>query len=328
MTKYLFLMSMGVSLLWAVAFSAASKSYVYKDESGAIIYTDKLPPDAVSKQRRVIDGQGLTVDRVRAARTEEEIARSKELARLRHQQQIAIARQREEDERLLRTYSGEGDILRSEKSRLQVVKASEEQVTFAIIQHEEKLGKSVSRAAAYERRGNAVPSKVVERIRRGEQTIAGLKQQLKQLDIDRTDIRAKFAKDLNRYRELKALAGNGFGRGSNSGPKAKADSGEVLIRCDNERHCRRMWAKAKQFVIANASYGLRTYSDTVMVTSPPIQAQEIGMVVSRLGAGYPAEVFLDIRCVNNRQGREFCEGEKMLNLRAQFNTLLASVPSQ
>src|SRR5699024_1433819 len=85
-----------LSLLLAAQPAAASGKQHYKwtDAQGQVHYSDRLPPDAAAREREVKSSRGITLKRVDASKTREQLDRERQL-----QEQEETRRRAEEDTR-------------------------------------------------------------------------------------------------------------------------------------------------------------------------------------------------------------------------------------
>ncbi|MEJ1397702.1 MAG: DUF4124 domain-containing protein, partial [Candidatus Sedimenticola sp. (ex Thyasira tokunagai)] len=111
--------ALGTALLIACIGTAdAGRLYRWVDDQGKVHYSDHVPTEHSRSARSQLDERGLEVKRTEAAKSAKEIAREKELKKLREEQQRLIERQRAKDQVLLRTFRTEDDILMARNGKL------------------------------------------------------------------------------------------------------------------------------------------------------------------------------------------------------------------
>jgi hypothetical protein len=183
-------------------------TYCCSDEHGRQICSDVLPQSCWSRAYREIDGRGLTVRRVEAPLTPEQIAQREAEARRKREQERLAREERKRNQALLDAYSNERDIdLVRDRSLADIQKslnqASERYAEAA------KRQKDLSNEMEFYRRKPA-PKELLDSIRDNESELRanGSVVEAKQKELDGT--RAKFDEEKRRYVELT--------RGQNSAP--------------------------------------------------------------------------------------------------------------
>lgn len=164
----------------------AGEYYRWQDDRGAVVYTDRLPPDRVREGHAVLDPHGRELRRLSPEPTPEERA--------------AILRERAEREQaardamLLKLYSGEESILQARDARLAGLDAQREVIERQLVAQRERL-------AMLERQypGHEEIAVLRRRIEEGERGIERLRQ-------ERLRMAESFALELERWRALKAAS--------------------------------------------------------------------------------------------------------------------------
>src|SRR5215472_1645038 len=102
--------ALAAALALCGAGSAAAATYKWVDDQGVVHYSDKVPPEAVSKGATVLDKQGRPVKKIEPAPTPEQL-KAKEAA---EEDQRARARveqdQARRDRALMQSYTTESEI--------------------------------------------------------------------------------------------------------------------------------------------------------------------------------------------------------------------------
>ena len=166
---------------------------------------NRVPPEYIQQGYTEIDGKGFVRDVKERAKTPEELAEAKRLAKLKAAEQKQKAEQEARDRVLLRTFSSVGDIERARDDR---VAALEGTIKLAGIRNENtrlKLDGYIKRAAESERMGQTPAPALLE-------DIEGLRRQIKDnvrfIDEKRAEqeqIRQAHALDIERYKRLKGM---------------------------------------------------------------------------------------------------------------------------
>lgn len=194
-----------LALLCVLAPGAASaKLYKWVDANGKVHYSDKVPPEAVTQEREVKSETGLTVDKVAAPPTREQLeaerrARAEAEARAR-----AEAEQAEKDRILLLTWASADEI---ERARDERVAAIDSRIRFAqerIGKLDEQIESERKRAAQMERSGKGSPDDAYRRIEELQRQIREQEAFIRSSQEERAETEARFNSDLERFRKIQA----------------------------------------------------------------------------------------------------------------------------
>ena len=202
-------------LTWGVSGLAApgdkaSKTYKWVDEHGRVHYGDHVPPQYVDRDRDVLNEQGVRVGSEQGAKTAAERAEEARLAALQEElraEKLAAARR---DRVLLETYLSVEEIEMLRDRRLELME-SQIKVTEQYLNNLRKRLLMLQQEAVLYRPYSDEPdapeipenldvdiSRTVASINLYERTLASTRGQQQEL-------RDKFARDINRFQELKAL---------------------------------------------------------------------------------------------------------------------------
>jgi len=182
-----------------------AKTFRWVDENGQVHYSDSIPPQEADRAYSVIIKEGITVNSVEQAKTKEQLEEDKRL-QAQQAEQERLARERANYDRiLLDTYTKVGDLEETRDRYIatieRLIDVSEHKLA-SLNQELEKLNKT---AANLERSGKALPADMHQdivnlqtQIDRENNFILGQRAQQK-------DLREKFAADIQRFQELKAM---------------------------------------------------------------------------------------------------------------------------
>lgn len=195
-------------LLWIASDAAlAQKLYRWVDREGNVHYTDTLPPEAMQSARDELNSQGMTVNRVDRALTEEERKRKAEDA---DRAAEAAARQAEQDKMdsvLTSSYATEGDLERAYKERFDLLDQSVEAAKVGIASQEKSLTDLLAHAARLEREGKPVPATVNDSITAARTQVAEQRAYMEMREKERTSLQNEYETVRARYRKLKGSIG-------------------------------------------------------------------------------------------------------------------------
>lgn len=186
--------------------AAAQKLYRWVDENGVVHYGDSIPARYAEVERQVVNEHGITVDVLRAKKTEEEIAEEARLEELRAEAEL----QRRRDQALLATYLTIGEIEMHRDRRVELFQA-QARVTELYLRNlqrrMETLREEASRFRPYNDDPDApmIDPDLADDIQTTKETIARHEENLRKYESDEQNIVARFDGDIDRFKELKGL---------------------------------------------------------------------------------------------------------------------------
>jgi len=192
--------------LWlglSVSLSAEAATYRWMDEYGQVHYGDTVPPQQVRKEHKELDKQGrvlretgqssLTADELRRI---EDAHRRSELLR-QHEQE-----QQRRDKSLLLSYANEEeiDLLRDRALELEML-----QINSLKLRREAMLERVLYANTELSKRASKSASRELQQLREDGQTdLQRIDELLSQRQAQLEALKAKYAADKQRFRELKA----------------------------------------------------------------------------------------------------------------------------
>lgn len=192
-------------ILSAAPGAYAEGLYRWVDDKGRVHYGDQLPPQEVNKAYSIMNKRGATVQEVEAAKTAAQRAADERAARASEQEKRRLADNRNRDRVLLESYIAETEIPKTRDRHIATIDGLIKVAQHKIDNLRQQFSKLSGEAAQLERNGKSAPADLkadVELLRRQiteqEHYIASQKQQQQVL-------REKYAADLERYRELRAM---------------------------------------------------------------------------------------------------------------------------
>ena len=194
----------------ACAAAAPSKSsskqgvaYRWVDEQGVVHYGDHIPPQYASKERAVLNSQGVEVGRLEAQKSPEQATAE---ARAREAQM----KQRQHDAFLITTYTSVKDIEALRDLRLDQLRgqrAAAEQYTESLRTRLATLQTRALNFQPYSARPDArrMPDDLAENLVRTVNELHAQDQELAVKTQEETTLRAQFQADIERYRALHTI---------------------------------------------------------------------------------------------------------------------------
>ncbi len=199
--------------LFGPSITAVSATGLYKwvDENGEVRYSDHLPPQQSKKRFQTLAPDGRILETQKAAKTPEqkrkeraEQQRLEREARRKAREEARIqAEQEHHDTVLMMTFSTEAEIVEAQNERVEVIDSVIRLLKKNISQEEEKLKNLEQRAEIqYINKDKPVPGGLAQNIEYFTEKILSRQQQIQLKMEERDRVKAQYAADLIRYREL------------------------------------------------------------------------------------------------------------------------------
>lgn len=177
--------------------------YKWKDAQGNLHIEDTIPPEAAKLGYDVLNANGLVVKHVERAQSDEEIAAVRAAAEKAAEEKRRAADQASRDTQLLAAYPTEDDLHRAQDSQFAMLQQNIDAASAAIASQEKSLAEMLAHAAEYERDGKPVPANVQKQISQLRDGIAEQKTYFERRRTEQTQMRQRFANELEHYREVR-----------------------------------------------------------------------------------------------------------------------------
>jgi len=181
----------------------AGKLYKWVDDNGQTRYGDRIPPQYAKKSNKTLNKQGVVVESKAAAKTREQIAEEKRLAKRKAEQESKRQQQAHLDRILLDTFTNEDEMILTRDGKIQAIEAVIRVTNSRTEKIKQRLEKQQLRAASLERSGKAVPPKLQQGIRESRMQIRYNSDYVSNRRKAQQAIRKKFELDIKRFRSLK-----------------------------------------------------------------------------------------------------------------------------
>lgn len=187
----------GAALVLFAAFSATAEAKLYKwvDDKGVTHYGETVPPEYANKDRVQFSDKGTVIKKKEVPATD--AASGKKTP----EEQAAIE-QRRKDSALLNTYSNEKEIDLALERNMQQVDARIGSIQMLQKSAQESLGGYRKEAEQIKAAGRKIPASLRADIAEAEKKITQLQHDLTQAENKAAAVKASFAADKARYREL------------------------------------------------------------------------------------------------------------------------------
>ncbi|MEL0586184.1 MAG: DUF4124 domain-containing protein [Candidatus Thiodiazotropha sp. (ex. Lucinoma kazani)] len=318
-----------ILLLQYPLFSQAGKLYKWVDDKGQTHYTQTLPPTDTHRARSHLDEHGITVRQVDAAKTEEQLQREAEQARLRQEQQKLIDKQQAQDRVLLRTFRTEDDILMTRNGQVTSVDTTIRVTQSNIKRLKTTLEAMQLDAAERELSGRPVSAKMLRDIESKHQALREAYRSIIDREHDKNRIRQAFARDQKRFRELKKLV-----QTNDPVSEAKESFNNALqnvYHCDGSSNCEGPWQLAKAYLKNNSTTPVKMEGDDIVITGEPIEDSDISISVSRILDPKRGNtvIFMDLQCkIISMQERICNNNANVERIKQGFRAALAQYQPQ
>ena len=310
-------------IAWLPFVAQAGKLYKWEDEEGRVQYSDRLPPTDIKREHSQMDERGILVGKVEAAKTDDQIKQEEEMERLRRERQQLIEKQKAEDRVLLRTFRTEDDILMTRDGQLQAVDAYIKLTHGNIKRLKSSLEDLQHQAATRELSGRKVSDILKEEIENKNQALKDAYQSIVNREHDKDRIRKAFAKDLQRFRELKQLE-------QSDDPLQEASESFIaalknVYDCGKDSQCGEPWRRAKAYLKQFSTTPISMDAENIFMSGAPVNEEDLSITLSRIQDSKRGNtlIFLDLQCKDSPQGVKYCKSEKVENIKEGFQAALS-----
>ena len=194
---------LSTSLLLPIPSLHAGKLYKWVDESGQVRYGDRIPPQYAKKSNERLNKQGVVVDTKAAAKTKEQIAEEKRLAKLKAEQERKRQEQAHQDRILLDTFTNEDEMVLTRDGKIEAIEAEIRLTKSRTEKIKKRLAQKKVRAANLERSGKGVSPELQREIREARRQVRNNSSYIANRRKAQQAIREKFETDIKRSRKLK-----------------------------------------------------------------------------------------------------------------------------
>lgn len=202
-----------LSVLCAIAFMflispVQAKLYKWTDENGKVHYSDKVPPQHSKHKRDELNEQGITVKKIAAPKTADQIRKEEQQAKIREEQKRKEDKQATYDRMLLNSYLSEEGLINARDANITAIETVIQASNNTLKNQEERLMDLRKSAANHERGGKPVPDGILKQIKNTQDQIQRTHDYIATKQGEQETTRKKYEKDIQRYRELKGHDSN------------------------------------------------------------------------------------------------------------------------
>jgi hypothetical protein len=180
----------------------AERLYKWVDDDGQVHYSNRLPPEAAKRERKVINEQGRTLKVYRAPLTPEEKAEQARIEELEKKKRELAEKRAMHDRSLLATYSNTDDMHAAMEGKLSSVESLIKLTNSRINTQQNRLLELTEDAASYERSGKQLPDNLQRQISNLRDQITQNKAFIEDKKLEMEDIKLQYEYDVRRFTEL------------------------------------------------------------------------------------------------------------------------------
>ena len=198
--KNLFILTVSAFIFSQPAFA---KFKCWTNNEGVKECGSYVPPEYSQKRIETRGESGRVTEVKERAKNKAELAEIERLKKLKEVEDAKLAEQKKKDDILLKTFTRERDINMLRDSKINVIEGIITVTNSNNKALKKKLAKLQKKAANIEKRGNKLPANLLEDIKTIENRIAKNNKSISAKREEQKEIKAKFAKDLERFHTLK-----------------------------------------------------------------------------------------------------------------------------
>lgn len=199
-----------VAMLLPAPASAGIKCWT--NDEGVRECGNAVPPEYSQKGHRELSETGITLSTTDRAKTKEELRKAREeearLAAIRAEEARKIREREMKDRVLLSTFTSEEDLALAHQGQVAAIDLRIEHTEQIRKQLENSLEDLRGQAAKLERSGKTLTPELESKIARVERQLEESASFIEKRRLQKAELDAQFAEDLNRYRELKGHSAN------------------------------------------------------------------------------------------------------------------------
>ncbi|TAL83680.1 MAG: DUF4124 domain-containing protein [Rhodanobacter sp.] len=186
----------------------SSVRYKWHDEAGLLHYSDSLSAEAMKQGYDLVNDRGLVIQHVSRQLNPQQRAAADKLAAEQAATRRAEQERADADAQMLSAYPDEKSYRTSQQQVLQGADRQIQTTRLNLRSQEQALANLLSRAAEDERSKNSVPKFLTDGIARQRDVVTGQRNLLKHQQTERAQTVLDQARELSRYRRLKAAQSN------------------------------------------------------------------------------------------------------------------------
>lgn len=177
--------------------------YRWVDDSGTIHYSDKLPPTEAQREQDLLNNHGRVVKNIPAPKTLGELEEEQRLAKLAEEKRKKIEKAEHRDRVLMAMYLTVEDIELVRDERIETVDSAIRITELRRNKFTKKLGDLDSSEQRFKANGQEAPPWLIKSRKHYQEQLVNVEDILAIKEREKLKIKKRFARDINRYLELK-----------------------------------------------------------------------------------------------------------------------------
>lgn len=268
--------------------------YRWVDENGEVHYTDQVPPSQVKQGHTRLSEEGLRIETLPPAPTEEELRRAEEQERREAEEARRLEAQKAADRRLSRKYRTIEDLAMARDGKVAAIDALIQVKRDEVRLEQERLLALHAELKRLEGTSKAAPQKlrddIADRVLRIRDGYGAIIDQ----EFRKQEVRQEFDQIMARYRRIRGLPEPGA---ENAGP-AWGTLLPNLVSCEGVEQCGREWERALAYLRRHADAKDEIRGRGLLITLERDEREDRRLTLAwvQKSAEEPVYLFLDLQC--------------------------------
>ncbi|NEV61574.1 DUF4124 domain-containing protein [Thiorhodococcus minor] len=308
-----------VAAIW-LGDAQAQQLYRWVDDKGEVHYTDQVPPSHADKARARMSKEGVEVEEVPPAPTEEEIRKAKELERQKAEEAKRLAEQKAADEKLLRTYKTIDDLELARNGKIAAVEATIQMTRDRVRAETSQLRDLNAKRAQLEKDGKPAPDELKAEI---DKAVAGIRDgyaEVVEKEYRKQEIRNEFRDIVAHYRQLKRLPEPD----ESTEPVTSELRLSILVPCKSSAQCNKYWERANDYVRSHSNVKTEVAGPGLLIGFAQDEREDRSLTLSwtQTAPDKPVHLYLDVQCKNRLTASLYCTNPTIPEIRDGFHSAL------
>ncbi len=306
---------------WSIRLGYAdSRTYRWVDDTGAVHYSDRIPPAQIEQGHTRLSQEGIRTETVAPAATAEEMQRMQERERLQQEEARRIAQEKADNQAILQQFRSLEDLTLAREGKVAAVEALSQTTRDDIRFEQRRLRELHKQTAELKRTEKPVAAHLQDAIAKSEQLIRDGYATIIEQEFRKESIREEFDQMMLRYRNLRQLPESAEATG-----KAAAGSlSSNLVICHDSEQCHQTWEKALAYVRAQADIRDEILGPGLLIAAQQDAREDrlLTLVWIQNRPEEPVYLYLDLECKNRLTANLTCTNQAAMNVRDGFRAAL------
>ena len=302
-------------------YAADSRMYRWIDKGGAVHYSDQIPPAYIEQGHIKLSEEGVRVESIAPAPTEEELRAAQEQERLKEEEARRIEQEKVTNQQLLKSFRTIEDLILAREGKVAAVEALSQTTRDGIRFEQRRLRELHKKAAEQERTGKPVAKPLQDEITKAERLVREGYATILENEFHKEAIHQDFDQIMTRYRRLRKLPESS----DTTRKRASSSLAGNLVSCNSSERCIKDWEKAMAYVRAQADTGEEITGPGLLITAQRDEREDrlLTLVWIQKTPEEPVFLFLDLQCKNRLTANLTCTNQAALNVRDGFRAAVS-----